>query len=165
MKIVVTGDTHMPMRGKKLPSKLIESLSNADLILHVGDWSTIEVYDELTRYAPVEGVVGNVDQEEIQKRFAQKKIITLDKVRIGLTHGHGKGKTTEKRAIDMFKDDAVDIVTFGHSHIPVLHHYNDLITFNPGSPTDKRRQNQYSFGIIQISETVAIQHVYYDTKE
>jgi predicted phosphodiesterase len=44
-------------------------------------------------------------------------------------------------------------VIFGHSHIPLLE--RDPATgfqiFNPGSPTDKRRQRSYTMGWTQIS--------------
>ncbi len=36
MKMIVVSDTHMPKRAKKLPTKLIESLEDADLIIHTG---------------------------------------------------------------------------------------------------------------------------------
>lgn len=49
MKVIVVSDTHMPKRAKKLPKRLIEDLGEADLIIHAGDWQTIEVYEELSK--------------------------------------------------------------------------------------------------------------------
>jgi uncharacterized protein len=46
--------------------------------------------------------------------------------RIGITHGHGKGKTTKKRAIAAFEDEKVDCIIFGHSHIPVMGFEGDI---------------------------------------
>jgi len=54
MKIVIIADTHMPKMAKKLPARLVDELKNTDLILHAGDWQTMNLYEELTQYAPVE---------------------------------------------------------------------------------------------------------------
>lgn len=56
----------------------------------------------------------------------------MGEFRIGIVHGHGTGKTAEKRAIEAFADDAVDCIIYGHSHIPILKENNGVILFNPG---------------------------------
>nr|WP_313783435.1 hypothetical protein [Paenibacillus larvae] len=40
-----------------------------------------------------------------------------------------------------------------------------ILLFNPGSPTDKRRQPRYSFGIMELGSTMEAWHVYFDSKE
>lgn len=149
MKIVVLSDTHLPKRKKGLPERLLDELKDAELIIHAGDWQTIEVYHELRKYGRVEGVYGNVDEEEIVALLPAKMIVEVGGFRFGITHGHGKGKTTEKRAFAAFEGERVDCIIFGHSHIPVKRYDGDLLIFNPGSPTDKRRQKMFSFGVIQ----------------
>ncbi|WP_102349808.1 metallophosphoesterase family protein [Bacillus sp. Marseille-P3661] len=161
MKICVMGDTHIPKRAKHFPQKLIEYLQMVDLIIHVGDWLKLDVYDELVKYAPVEGVYGNVDGDDIKSKFPAKKILHLMDYKIGIVHGHGKGKTTEKRALEAFQEDDVDIIIFGHSHIPLMKKMGDLLLFNPGSPTDKRKQPEYSFGLITINEEITAEHVFF----
>ena len=164
MKVIVISDTHMPRMAKSLPSRLKEELSTADLILHAGDWQTKEVYEELKAYAPVDGVCGNVDGQDLIEQFGLKKIISLEGYRIGLIHGHGKKGTTEQRALDAFSGTEVDLIIFGHSHIPVHKEINGTILFNPGSPTDKRHQSQYSFGIIRVDKNLSVEHVFYSDK-
>jgi uncharacterized protein len=39
---------------------------------------------------------------------------------------------------------------FGHSHIPLHESAGDLRIFNPGSPTDRRRQPHGTLGLLQI---------------
>lgn len=166
IKIGIISDTHMPKRAKKFPQELLVGLKGVDLIIHAGDWQTIDVYHELSRYAPVEGVYGNVDDDRIKDKFEKKKIFEFGFVRVGVVHGHGQGKTTEKRVIDTFSDDTVDIIIFGHSHIPIKKFVNRTWIFNPGSPTDKRRQPQYSYGFLEINETeFTLKHYYYNTKD
>ncbi|EGL83809.1 hypothetical protein CathTA2_0625 [Caldalkalibacillus thermarum TA2.A1] len=79
MKIGVLSDTHVPKRAKALPAALLEGLKGLDFIIHAGDWQSLEVYDLLSRIAPVDGVAGNVDGEEIVRRFGLKGWPTLAK--------------------------------------------------------------------------------------
>jgi len=43
-----------------------------------------------------------------------------------------------------------DLVVFGHSHIPLDEAAGDLRIFNPGSPTDRRRQRHGTLGLLRI---------------
>jgi hypothetical protein len=43
-----------------------------------------------------------------------------------------------------------DLVVFGHSHIPLDHTENGQRIFNPGSPTDRRRQPRGTIGVLRI---------------
>jgi uncharacterized protein len=169
MKIVVVSDTHMPRMAKSLPARLVRELEKkTDLILHAGDWTSEQVYEQLVRYAPVEGVAGNNDGEPLLTRFGLRKKIVCGDVLIGLVHGHGPDVrlTAEHRAAVAFEPGEVDIVVFGHSHIPVYKQLGELLLFNPGSATDKRRQKQFSFGIVSIDGTkISARHVFYDSKE
>ncbi|PLT35656.1 metallophosphoesterase family protein [Bacillus sp. V5-8f] len=166
MKIIVISDTHMPKRGKKLPEKLIEGLRGAELIIHAGDWQTMDVYEELMRYAPVKGVFGNVDGEEMKKKLPEKQVVEIYGQRIGIVHGHGQKGTTEKRAIATFEGESVDMIIFGHSHIPLKKELNGVLLFNPGSPTEKRRQPMYSYGIISVEKhRLQAEHIFFENKD
>ncbi|WP_433923234.1 metallophosphoesterase family protein [Paenibacillus taichungensis] len=165
MKIIVISDTHLPRRARKLPDPLVEALSDADLILHAGDWSDWSVHKLLSAYAPVEGVAGNTDPPEIGQKLGFSRIVEADGLRLGLVHGHLGSKSTEQNAIHTFAGQQVDAVIFGHSHIPVMHTVNDVLIFNPGSPTDRRFQPQYSFGIMKTHlGKLQAEHVFYDVK-
>lgn len=164
MKIVVVSDTHIPKKAKEFPSKLVSDLQSADLIIHAGDWQTIEVYNELCQFSKVVGVTGNVDSPELGKKLNAREIIELKDFSFGVVHGHGKGRTTEKRAKAAFLKGEVDCIIFGHSHIPLLKEEGGLILFNPGSATDKRRQKQYSYGVITIRSEPKFEHIFYDEK-
>ena len=45
-----------------------------------------------------------------------------------------------------------DLVVFGHSHIPLQAVEGDFGIFNPGSPTDKRRQPHRTLGLLEIED-------------
>jgi putative phosphoesterase len=160
----VVSDTHLGQHVQQLPAALKEGLQGVDLILHAGDWISIHVAAMLEEIAPIEGVAGNNDGNDIIERFGRSKILKLDTYKIGMIHGDGFRKTTELRALEAFSQDAVDVIIYGHSHIPKEDHHNGVLLFNPGSPTDKRRQPQYSFGILELGKTVRAEHYYYADK-
>ncbi|MCC3371711.1 metallophosphoesterase [Cohnella sp. REN36] len=167
MKLVVISDTHMPKMAKALPPRLVEALRTADGILHAGDWTDPAVADELSAFAPVEGVAGNNDGPAIARRFGHRKVVRYGGIAIGLVHGHGDGGRgrTETRAVEAFRGTKVDVVVFGHSHIPLLKKVGGILLFNPGSPTDKRRQARYSFGVLALGpEGIRARHVFFDSK-
>jgi uncharacterized protein len=165
MRIVVISDTHMPKRGKNVPKPLAKELTGADLIIHAGDWNELLVLSQLETFAPVVGVSGNVDLPEVKEVFADKKVLEINGFKLGIVHGHiGKKKTTHERALEAFKDENLDIIIFGHSHIPYQEYHGDTLLFNPGSPTDKRFQKNYSFGILDIEENIHAELISYSDK-
>jgi predicted phosphodiesterase len=56
------------------------------------------------------------------------------------------------------------VVCFGHSHVPCIERRGALWIVNPGSPTDKRRQPRYSYGILTIEGGVATPELFYFDK-
>ncbi|ARK24303.1 YfcE family phosphodiesterase [Sporosarcina sp. P37] len=164
MKVVITGDTHIPGRGKNLPARLLAECDTADLILHTGDWKSMEAVQMFSEFAVVKGVSGNADSEEVKKLFPLQQVIQAGDVRIGLVHGHGEKKTTEKRVIEAFEGVPADVIVFGHSHIPMLRYMNKTLLLNPGSPTDKRKLPHYSFAILHITEEIRAELVFFNDK-
>lgn len=159
MRIALVSDTHLPRFGRQLPRALVEGLEAADVdqILHAGDWTDPLAVDLLQAIAPIDGVAGNNDGPSLHERFGARLELVIGGVRIGVTHGHlGPGRTTEERATRAFEDEGTarpDAVVFGHSHIPVIRHLPDgRWRINPGSPTDKRRQPDYTWALMEIED-------------
>lgn len=150
MKIIVLSDTHMPHRSKTLPSRLVQELKGSDLILHAGDWTDWFVYERLAEFAPVQGIAGNNDGMDIVERLGYQRIVEAQDKRIGMVHGHGWRGTTENIALNTFKGETLDCLIYGHSHIPVVKTIDGQLVLNPGSPTDKRGEDKYSFIVLTI---------------
>lgn len=164
MKIGVISDTHIPKRAKGLPQIVLETFKGIDHIIHAGDIMSMDVIYKLEELAPVTAVAGNTDSPELLERLGAKKILTLGNFDFGIFHGHGKKGKTINRVIKCFEDDTVSCIIFGHSHIPCCQFYNDILLFNPGSPTDKRRNKYYSFGLIEINETISPRFIYFNAE-
>jgi len=137
----------------------VDGLRNASVerILHVGDWTQPFVLDLLGSIAPTDGVAGNNDPPELVARLGRRKIVVVEGVRLGLTHGDlGPGRTTPQRALRAFEDEAgLAAILFGHSHIPLVERLPDgRWLVNPGSPTDKRRQRRFSWALLEVAGDV-----------
>jgi len=151
--IGVVSDTHIPSRGKAIPDIVLNAFEGVDLIIHAGDLIKDYVIYELEEIAPVYAVAGNNDDFYMQSKLGRKKILDVGGVKIGITHGDmGYAGNALKNAINIFKNDTVNCVVFGHSHAPHNEEIEGVLFFNPGSPTDKRWQPHYSYGIIEIKD-------------
>lgn len=150
MKIGVLSDTHIPNRARGLPPQIFTAFKDVDMILHAGDLVQEEVLLDLLALAPVEAVAGNMDPFHLKKRLGEEKLLHIEGLRIGLTHGHGDRGRTMERAYQAFADQAPHCIVFGHSHQPYNQIYQGVLLFNPGSPTDKRREKYPSYGILEI---------------
>lgn len=151
-RIGVISDTHIPKKRKALPQALFDGLSGVDLIIHAGDINKDYVIYELEEIAPVEAVAGNTDDDYIHGMLGIKKLITVESCRIGIIHGDGAYGTTLERSRKAFLEDKPACVVFGHSHIPFNEVIDRVLFFNPGSPTDKRRQERFSYGILSVKD-------------
>ncbi len=153
--IGVVSDTHFPRFGRALPRALERGLRDAKVerILHLGDMTDLLAVPLFEAIAPLDAVAGNNDGEAIRERFGRRKIVRVEGVRIGLVHGDGKRGTTMGRALAAFADDPVEVVLFGHSHFPLVRREHGRLVANPGSPTDKRMNPRYSYGILTVDGT------------
>ena len=162
MRIGVLSDTHIPTRARQLPPVLFEIFSDVDLLLHAGDLVTENVLLDLQTLAPLEAVAGNMDPPHLKQRLGSKKILEVAGFRLGLTHGHqGEDRSkTPQQALAEFAADQVDCVIFGHSHQPYLETINGVLLFNPGSPTDHRREPRPSCGLLTLDDRVTVEIIY-----
>jgi uncharacterized protein len=153
----------MPRRGKTFPEALVDGLKDAELIIHAGDINKDYVIYELEEFARVEYVLGNTDNEDEGLKAERKKVVSADGCNIGIIHGDGDKGTTLQRVQKAFEGQKVDCVVFGHSHIPMNEVIDNVLYFNPGSPTDKRRQEKFSYGVLTVGEgKVTGEIVYFD---
>ena len=150
MRIAVLSDTHAPRRWRSCPAPVAERLRGVDLILHAGDVCVAAVLDELAEYAPVRVVHGNNDGSDVAA-WGAPETLELDAGGLHLAMVHDAGPAAGRPARLRRRFPGADLVIFGHSHIPLDHSENGLRIFNPGSPTDRRRQPRGTIGLLHIS--------------
>lgn len=151
MRLLLTSDTHLPKRAKRLPAALLEEIDAADVVLHAGDWvdtATLDLFESRSRR--LIGVYGNNDGPELRARLPEVAYAELGGVRFALVHETGPAQGRERRCAQRFPD--ADVLVFGHSHIPWDSTADDgrLRLLNPGSPTDRRRQPYCTYMTAQV---------------
>jgi uncharacterized protein len=156
VRVIVLSDTHAPRFWKSCPAAVASRLRQADLILHAGDVCTASVLDELAEYAPVRVVLGNNDAAEVADWGAPPRLdFTVEGLPVGMIHDSGSASGRLRRMRAAFP--AAELVVFGHSHIPLDDSDQQLRIFNPGSPTDKRRQPHRTLGVLEINDGRLVQ--------
>jgi putative phosphoesterase len=149
--VAVISDTHMPRGGRRLPDPFVERIEAADLLVHAGDFMTVEVLRELERIGPpLAGVHGNVDSAELRRLLPAERVVAVERARIALIHDAGPSAGRLERMRRRFGDGA-DAVVFGHSHLPLHERADDgFQIFNPGSPTERRRAPTHTMGLARV---------------
>ncbi len=151
MNIVVVSDTHLTSVTHELERVCDEYCRNADLVIHLGDWETLEIYKFFCKY-PLIGLAGNADSPSIKKILPHKKVIKIGKYRIGMIHGSGASFDLMRRLKNEFVD--VDMVLFGHSHEPYQQKDGTTLWLNPGSLFWGRGQVDKSLAVINLGEII-----------
>ena len=151
MRVIALSDTHAPRRWKSCPPAVAARLREADLILHAGDVCVAAVLDELAGYAPVHAVVGNNDAPDVVAWGARPTLETeLAGLKVSMIHDAGAAAGRLRRMRTAFPH--ADVVVYGHSHIPLDAGDGKFRIFNPGSPTDRRRQPRGTIGVLEIDD-------------
>ncbi|MGW4929649.1 metallophosphoesterase family protein [Agromyces sp. NPDC004153] len=146
-RLLLISDTHVPARAKRLPDRVWRAVDEADVVVHAGDWVDAATLDALeARAARLVGVFGNNDGAALRARLPEVARFELEGLRFGVVHETGPATGRGLRADAAYAGSGdgrpeLDVLVFGHSHIPW-----DAVTprgirlLNPGSPTDRRRQ-------------------------
>lgn len=149
-RLGVIADTHYPTRVPYLPyDDIARAFDGVAQIVHLGDIETPEVLEALSRIAPVVAVRGDDDQFHPPLR----RVLTVNGVRIGLTHGQ-RSLYVERlrprlmrlvgRPVDAwngmhddllrwFASEEVRAILFGHWHRPCHLTRDGVLLFSPGA--------------------------------
>ncbi|MGP4007322.1 metallophosphoesterase family protein [Streptomyces sp. 4N124] len=152
MRLLLMSDTHLPKRAKALPGQLLAELPHADVVFHAGDWVDTATLDLLEAHCRrLIGVYGNNDGPDLRARLPEVAYAELAGLRFGVVHETGAAQGREARCAARFPD--LDVLVFGHSHIPWdTTAPNGLRLLNPGSPTDRRRQPHRTYMTATVAD-------------
>lgn len=104
--------------------------------MHAGDFTAVPVLEELRELAPVEGVVGNMDEPALRELLPERRVVEVEGARLGIVHVAGPRVGRGERLVSKFP--GCDTVVYGHTHVPEVSRVGDVWVLNPGSPTERR---------------------------
>lgn len=141
MKILIVSDTH---RAHNTLTEVVEKEKPLDMMIHLGDVEGGEYYIDSLVSCPVRMIGGNND---FFTDLPREQEFFIGKYKAFITHGHryyvSRGEEDLKNAA---RQRMVDIVMYGHTHVPVIREDDNLVILNPGSisyPRQRGRKPSY----------------------
>lgn len=131
MKIGLISDTH-----NYLDPEIYGYFKECDEIWHAGDFGTIEIARELKQIAPVIGVYGNIDGQDIRSKYPLHQRFEREGVDVWMTHIGGIPGRYCIPIREEIENNPPDLFICGHSHILKIardHSLNKMLFMNPGA--------------------------------
>ena len=131
MKIGLLSDTH-----HYLDSAIARHFESCDEIWHAGDFGTIEIARQLEQIAPLVGVYGNIDGQDVRKMYPKNQHFEREGVRVWMTHIGGVPGRYCLPVKSKIAENPPDLFVCGHSHILKIARDPDLnrmLYMNPGA--------------------------------
>lgn len=131
MKIGLLSDTH-----SYLDDQILRLLSDRDEIWHAGDFGNIDVADRLMEIAPLRGVFGNIDGQDIRQVYPKVLRFDANGLDVLMTHIGGYPGKYHTDMRDLIKANPPALYITGHSHILKVmtdKKLNNLLHINPGA--------------------------------
>ena len=116
MKVIVISDTHAQSL-KELPPQLEKILTEGDLVIHCGDFTSKGILEEIKSQArEFIGVCGNMDPFDITQELPDEESLELEGKKVAITHPSWGGSPFRLGERLMKKFPQADIILFGHTH-------------------------------------------------
>lgn len=135
MKLIAISDTHL--KTGEVPPQLQNILKDCDLIVHAGDFSTVEAYQAFNASGKLKAVSGNDDTFELRRLLPERLKFEVEGVKIGVVHEGGLSVIDTTAQGYLAREMGVDVLIFGHLHRPLIEK-KEVILVCPGSPTKPR---------------------------
>ncbi len=131
LKIGLISDTH-----HYLDPQVPDYFSGVDEIWHAGDFGTLDVAQKLEEVAPLTGVYGNIDGQDIRSKYPLHQRFDKEGVDVWMTHIGGNPGRYALPIKQELEHHPPDLFICGHTHILKIardHEKGDMIYMNPGA--------------------------------
>lgn len=131
LRIGLLSDTH-----HYLDPQIPDYFSSCDEIWHAGDFGTIDLANKLTQIAPLRGVYGNIDGQDIRNVYPLVSKFELEGMRFMMTHIGGNPGRYALPIRHELESNTPDVFICGHSHILKIvrdKSLNNMLYLNPGA--------------------------------
>lgn len=124
-RIGIISDTHGLLRPEAE-----RRLAGVDHIIHAGDIGRPEIVEALRRIAPVTAIRGNVDSDDWARGYADTEGVGLAGKSIYVLH--------DLKTLKIDARAGIDVIVYGHSHVPKIQWIDGTLYLNPGSAGPRR---------------------------
>jgi len=131
MKIGLISDTH-----NYLDPQTLDYFANCDEIWHAGDFGTIKIADQLKEVAPVVGVYGNIDGQDIRNEYPLHQRFICEGLDVWMTHIGGIPGRYCIPIREEMENNTPELFICGHSHILRVardQEMDKMLYINPGA--------------------------------
>jgi hypothetical protein len=152
--VAVIADTHI-RHLSELPLGLMSTLASVDAVIHLGDYDSRELLDELRKLGNFYGVAGNHDDKLLRQELKGMEVLEVDGKRLGLIHGFSFPLAIQERMKALFKKHNIDAILYGHTHFATSRTIDGVFLFNPGSVTGHFPASCCSFGLLTLDGSIS----------
>ena len=150
MLLGILSDTHGNVEAIQDVTRLFLA-AKVDLVLHLGDDYLDMLFFEAANL-PVIAVPGLYCPEYRDPAIPNRRIENLSGVRILLTHSPEISKFDQPGDLDPQGNAPVDIVLYGHTHIPNIQEREGVLWINPGHlKAFDRRGHVLSYALMNLT--------------
>src|SRR6056297_330156 len=131
IKIGLISDTH-----NYLDQQVFEYFADRDEIWHAGDFGSIEISNKLEKIAPVTGVYGNIDGQDIRSEYPLHQRFEKEGIDVWITHIGGVPGRYCIPIRNEIETNPPDLFICGHSHILKIardQSLDKMLYMNPGA--------------------------------
>jgi putative phosphoesterase len=131
MKIGLISDTH-----NYLDPQTLDYFAECDEIWHAGDFGTIKIADQLKEVAPLVGVYGNIDGQDVRKEYPLHQRFMCEGLDVWMTHIGGIPGRYCIPIREEMENNTPELFICGHSHILKVardQSMDKMLYINPGA--------------------------------
>jgi len=137
-RIGIISDTHGLLRPEAE-----RCLTGVNHIIHAGDIGRPEIIEALCRIAPVTAIRGNVDTGEWAREYPDTKLVRLAGRSIYVLH--------DLKTLQADPGAGIDVIIFGHSHVPKIDTVGGVLYLNPGSAGPRRFKLPITLATLEVT--------------
>lgn len=154
MKLGLVSDTHGAIENLRRAGRELAAHWQVDMIVHLGDeWEDFDVLRDL----PVKKIIrvpGIYCQQYLDPDISNRVLENIEGCRVLFTHTDKINKNDlpgDPDPEELAAGQKVDVICYGHTHIPVIRRENHVAWLNPGHLKNQDKKGYPpSFAVLEI---------------
>jgi len=159
MRVGVVSDSHGEIENLRKAARWLVDKQNVEVIVHLGDnYDDTSVLENLgVRIVKVPGVFSNYYQDaDIPNRVVE----TFNGRKVLITHTeccHENDLPDDIKPDEIVSKKAVDVVLYGHTHIPRIEQKQSILYINPGHlKTEDKKGYSSTVAVVDFKDQISV---------